>query len=423
MPQSEIGDLIIELRSATAGVASYRATFDHMAELTGRLADEVMNASARQGGLSRDSVADCNIAHVPAREREDECRVDPAVQMRILDVAGIRSKRRWFPFTAARPGQSRSVWPRRNTFSSTAARSCKASGLGMVTAAALAASAEARTAAEDADPTADLYPAKKNEAYKLDRADHARRDQRPLQQFLRVRDAARTSPATRRTSSSGPGRSPSTAWSKSPFTIAFDDLVRKIPLETRLYRHRCVEAWSMTVPWAGFPLKSLVAMAKPQASAKFVRFETFLDPDMAGGQNNFLYPWPYVEGVTIEEAANDLAFIVTGAYDKPVAKQHGAPLRLHLPWKYGFKSIKSIRKISFVEERPVGLWEAHPALGIRFLGECEPRGAASALEPGDGAGAAHGRAGADAALQRLWRGSGRALCRNGPRDALHVIAA
>ena len=114
----------------------------------------------------------------------------------------------------------------------------------------------------------------------------------------------------------------------------------------------------MTVPWAGFPLKSLVALAKPQASAKFVRFETFLDPDMADGQNNFLYPWPYVEGVTIEEAGNDLAFIVTGAYDKPVAKQHGAPLRLHLPWKYGFKSIKSIRKISFVEERPVGLWEA-----------------------------------------------------------------
>ena len=145
---------------------------------------------------------------------------------------------------------------------------------------------------------------------------------------------------------------------EQPMTLAFDDLVRKIPLETRLYRHRCVEAWSMTIPWAGFPLKALVAMAKPLASAKFVRFETFLDPAMAPGQNDFLYPWPYVEGVTIAEAANDLAFIATGAYDKPIAKQHGAPLRLHLPWKYGFKSIKSIRKISFVEERPVGLWEA-----------------------------------------------------------------
>ncbi len=207
---------------------------------------------------------------------------------------------------------------------------------------------------------------------------------------------------------------------EKPFTIAFDDLVRKIPLETRLYRHRCVEAWSMTVPWAGFPLKSLVAMAKPQASAKFVRFETFLDPDMADGQNNFLYPWPYIEGVTIEEAGNDLAFIVTGAYDKPVAKQHGAPLRLHLPWKYGFKSIKSIRKISFVEERPVGLWEAMQPSEYGFWANVNPEVPhprwSQAMER-----VLHtGETGADAALQRLWRGSGRALCRHGSRDALYV---
>jgi sulfoxide reductase catalytic subunit YedY len=143
-----------------------------------------------------------------------------------------------------------------------------------------------------------------------------------------------------------------------PMTIGIDDLVRKIPLETRLYRHRCVEAWSMTIPWSGFPMKALLDLAQPQASAKFLRFETFLDPAMAPGQNSFLYPWPYIEGVTMAEAANDLAFMVTGAYDKPIAKQHGAPLRIALPWKYGFKSIKSIRKIDFVAERPVGLWEA-----------------------------------------------------------------
>ena len=114
----------------------------------------------------------------------------------------------------------------------------------------------------------------------------------------------------------------------------------------------------MTIPWSGFPLKALIDLAAPQSAAKFVRFETFLDPDMAPGQNSFLYPWPYVEGMTIEEAANDLAFVATGAYDKPIAKQHGAPLRMVMPWKYGFKSIKSIRKIDFVAERPVGLWEA-----------------------------------------------------------------
>lgn len=211
--------------------------------------------------------------------------------------------------------------------------------------------------AQETDPTADLYPAKKNAAYKIDRAitpEEINAHYNNFYEFGTDKDIA----ANAQNLVIRPWEIAVDGLVEKPFTIAFDDLVRKIPLETRLYRHRCVEAWSMTVPWAGFPLKSLVALAKPQASAKFVRFETFLDPDMADGQNSFLYPWPYIEGVTIAEAGNDLAFIVTGAYDKPVAKQHGAPLRLHLPWKYGFKSIKSIRKISFVEEQPVGLWEA-----------------------------------------------------------------
>src|SRR5262245_38458187 len=148
---------------------------------------------------------------------------------------------------------------------------------------------------------------------------------------------------------------------EKPFTIAFDDLMKKVKLEERIYRHRCVEAWSMVVPWTGFPLKDLVALAKPLSTAKYVRMETFLNPDMAPGQQpSFLagsMPWPYVEGVTMAEAANDLAFMVTGAYGKPVPKSMGAPIRLHLPWKYGFKSIKSIVKVSFVKERPVGFWE------------------------------------------------------------------
>jgi sulfoxide reductase catalytic subunit YedY len=232
----------------------------------------------------------------------------------------------------------------------------KGFGLGVATAAALAALPRSASA-EEPDPTADLYPARKNEAYKLDRPitpEEINGHYNNFYEFGTSKDIADNAENL----IIRPWEIAVDGLVEKPFTIAFDDLVRKIPLETRLYRHRCVEAWSMTVPWAGFPLKSLVALAKPQASAKFVRFETFLDPDMADGQNNFLYPWPYVEGVTIAEAGNDLAFIVTGAYDKPVAKQHGAPLRLHLPWKYGFKSIKSIRKISFVEERPVGLWEA-----------------------------------------------------------------
>ncbi|HEY6630028.1 MAG TPA: protein-methionine-sulfoxide reductase catalytic subunit MsrP [Rhizobiaceae bacterium] len=232
----------------------------------------------------------------------------------------------------------------------------KSMGLGAATAFSLGAGVAAGTA-QEADPTADLYPAKKNEAYKLDRPvtpEEINAHYNNFYEFGTSKDIA----ANAQNLVIRPWEIAVDGLVEKPFSIAFDDLVRKIPLETRLYRHRCVEAWSMTVPWAGFPLKSLVALAKPQASAKFVRFETFLDPEMADGQNNFLYPWPYIEGVTLEEAGNDLAFIVTGAYDKPVAKQHGAPLRLHLPWKYGFKSIKSIRRISFVEQRPVGLWEA-----------------------------------------------------------------
>ncbi len=145
-----------------------------------------------------------------------------------------------------------------------------------------------------------------------------------------------------------------------PFSIGFDDLLKKVTLEERIYRHRCVEAWSMVVPWSGFPLKALVELAKPKADAKYVRFETFNDPEMASGQQPALFgtmPWPYVEGLTMAEAMHDLAFVVTGAYGKPVAKSMGAPIRIHLPWKYGFKSIKSIVKVSFVKERPIGMWE------------------------------------------------------------------
>lgn len=113
----------------------------------------------------------------------------------------------------------------------------------------------------------------------------------------------------------------------------------------------------MAVPWTGFPLASLVAFAKPLGSAKYVRFETFMDPDMAPGQHQPWYPWPYVEGLTMAEATNELAFLVTGAYGKPLLKQYGAPIRLHLPWKYGFKSAKSLVKISFTDKRPLNFWQ------------------------------------------------------------------
>jgi methionine sulfoxide reductase catalytic subunit len=140
-------------------------------------------------------------------------------------------------------------------------------------------------------------------------------------------------------------------------TLGVDDLLRRMPLEERIYRLRCVEAWSMVVPWSGFPLAALVDLARPLGSARYLRMETFEDSSMASGQRQFWYPWPYIEGLTLAEATNELAFIATGLYGKPVPKQNGAPLRLAVPWKYGFKSIKSIVRFTFTEERPVSFWE------------------------------------------------------------------
>ena len=136
------------------------------------------------------------------------------------------------------------------------------------------------------------------------------------------------------------------------------DLIRQLGgMEERLYRHRCVEAWAMAVPWTGVPLSKLVAFARPDAGARYVRLETFNDPDNAPGQRQHWYPWPYVEGLTIEEATNDLTLLATGIYGKPMPNQNGAPVRLVIPWKYGFKSIKSIKRITFTDKQPKSFWE------------------------------------------------------------------
>lgn len=128
----------------------------------------------------------------------------------------------------------------------------------------------------------------------------------------------------------------------------------------------------MAVPWSGFARAALLDLARPLGSAKYLRMETFLDPEMAPGQRQFWYPWPYVEGLTIAEATNELAFIATGLYGKPMPKQGGAPLRLAIPWKYGFKSIKSLVRFTFSEERPVGYWEAIQASEYGFWANVNP---------------------------------------------------
>lgn len=144
---------------------------------------------------------------------------------------------------------------------------------------------------------------------------------------------------------------------KQPRTIDVDDLLKQVQLEERIYRHRCVEAWAMTVPWTGFPLSQLLKLAEPLGSAKFVVFQTAQDKSMPGLDSPF-YPWPYVEGLAMDEAANDMAFISIGLYGKPLPPQNGGPIRLTVPWKYGFKSAKALAKIGFTDKQPVNFWQA-----------------------------------------------------------------
>jgi sulfoxide reductase catalytic subunit YedY len=140
-----------------------------------------------------------------------------------------------------------------------------------------------------------------------------------------------------------------------PKTFDIDDWL-KFSQEERIYRLRCVEAWSMVIPWVGFPLAKLLKEVEPMSEAKYVRFETLYDPDQMPGQKRGGYNWPYVEGLRMDEAMHDLTMLATGLYGKALLPQNGAPVRLVVPWKYGFKSIKSIVRIDLVEEMPTSLW-------------------------------------------------------------------
>lgn len=216
-----------------------------------------------------------------------------------------------------------------------------------------------------------LYPAKQNEKFVLDREVTPERINSHYNNFYEF-GSGKDIAAAAESLKIRPWTLKIDGLVEKPQEVAIDDLIAAMPLEERLYRHRCVEGWAMAVPWTGFPLAALLDRAKPLGSAKFVRMETFLDRVNAPGQRQFWYPWPYVEGLTIAEAGNDLAFLVTGAYGKPLAKCFGAPLRLAVPWKYGFKSIKSITHISLVAERPKSFWEHLQASEYGFWANVNP---------------------------------------------------
>jgi methionine sulfoxide reductase catalytic subunit len=142
----------------------------------------------------------------------------------------------------------------------------------------------------------------------------------------------------------------------NPGTFSIDDLIKMFQPEERIYRLRCVEAWSMVIPWEGFPLSKLLDHVEPTSDAKYVRFETLMDEMQLPGEKSPTYPWPYQEGLRMDEAYNDLAILATGLYGDALPKQDGAPIRLVVPWKYGFKSIKSIVKIELTDTQPATMW-------------------------------------------------------------------
>lgn len=157
-----------------------------------------------------------------------------------------------------------------------------------------------------------------------------------------------------------------------PQTIAIEDFQTKFAREERIYRHRCVEGWSMVIPWLGFSLKKLLMAVEPTSAAKYVRFTTLMDPDQFPGQRSPWYTWPYVEGLRLDEAMNDLAILSTGLYGKDLLPQNGAPIRLVVPWKYGFKSVKSIVKIELTDTQPTSLWMAASPNEYGFYANVNP---------------------------------------------------
>jgi sulfoxide reductase catalytic subunit YedY len=226
--------------------------------------------------------------------------------------------------------------------------------------------------AADADPSAKYYPAKRNDKYG---------DPRPLtDEKLATTYNNYYEFGSDKSIWRAAQKLPIRPWTikigglvEKPFEIAFDDLLARMQLEERVYRFRCVETWSMVVPWSGFPLKALVDFAKPLAGAKYLEMKTASLPAVMPGMKEAFYPWPYTDGLAIDEAANELAFIATGLYGKPLPKQDGAPLRLVTPWKYGFKQVKSIVSIDFVTKQPATFWESLASDEYGFWANINPQ--------------------------------------------------
>lgn len=216
-----------------------------------------------------------------------------------------------------------------------------------------------------------VYPATQNSSFTLDRPLTAERIAARYNNFYEFSEAKDDIWRRVRRFKVRPWTLEVSGLVKKPKVWDVDQLLHIMPLEERLYRLRCVEAWAMAVPWTGFPLQALIKQAEPLSSARFIRLTSFHSPAVAMGQRGY-GPWPYTEGLSIEEAMNELVMLVTGIYGHPLPKQHGAPIRLIVPWKYGFKSIKSIVSMEFVAECPATFWNVMIPHEYGFIANVNP---------------------------------------------------
>ncbi|MEC7488098.1 MAG: protein-methionine-sulfoxide reductase catalytic subunit MsrP [Pseudomonadota bacterium] len=217
----------------------------------------------------------------------------------------------------------------------------------------------------------ELYPAARNGAYKLDREITPEKITTTYNNFYEFGSHKNIWQAAQKLQVR-PWQVVIDGMVEREMKVDVETLIKTMPLEERLYRHRCVEAWAIAVPWTGFSMRSLLDYARPLSGAKYIVMETFNDKKIAPGQRQHWYPWPYREGITIEEAANEMSMIGTGAYGKPMLNQNGAPLRLLVPWKYGFKQIKSIVRFTFSRKRPKSFWEKIQGAEYGFWANVNP---------------------------------------------------
>ena len=230
----------------------------------------------------------------------------------------------------------------------------------------------AKIGAQENPPVADLYPARRNPNFILDRPitnEVYAASYNNFYEFSVFKGSVYKKAARLKTS---PWRLEVAGLVERPRTFDIDELLRALPLEERRYRFRCVESWAMAVPWTGVPMRAFLKLVAPLSSARYIRLVSFWAPAEAPNQSPTYGPWPYTEALTMAEAANELTMLACGIYGHPLPKQHGAPLRLVVPWKYGFKSIKSIVKIEFTAEQPRTFWNSNRPHEYGFEANVDP---------------------------------------------------